>query len=232
MAGSVNAIGMIVVLVGAIVVLVRFGKAPTKSWSVVCGLLWGTLGIIIGGMFTTHLCSVGRPFWQVIVPGICIMVLFPALPVKWMRWLAVTSLMILMVILGWQFVDIVHQPKFIGINHGTGRMQESTEQSNIRSIQDHYHSHIAMTPALGERSYPPGQLDQCGMLEVLDPEERADLTPALTSKKIVTAPLWHTPLTWICQRSEIPLALYYPGGTLRDGIEKLEYRPAKQTPPL
>ncbi|HOF89590.1 MAG TPA: hypothetical protein PLZ36_16030 [Armatimonadota bacterium] len=78
------------------------------------------------------------------------------------------------------------------------------------------------------RVYPAGWLRETPCWTALPAEyQRAfiNIAPYFHKGIVTTRAEWHTPLTGFYRVVEVPTAIWYPGGAVKDAIGKLEFRP-------
>lgn len=225
MAGTLNAIGLMAVMLGTVLVLWRYGKWPPTFWQVITGIVIAFLAICFTSIFTTHACDAGNPATQLLIPGLCILIAYPSLAHKKARSVTTATLIVAMLVLGFEFTEIVHTSDYTG--NTQGRMNNAFTQRRehaITEMRTAFNEVFVTHPAYGNKVFHAGALQRPEIITLLPQEERENLKSAFSSFSLVYTPLWHSGLTGLFGKHTRSMILWYPGGRLSDGIAHIAYR--------
>ena len=215
------------VIVVTIAVLLRYGKFPKKIMPVVGGVCWGVLAFFVGGLIV-HVLDFGQAFTQLLIPACCIGIAYPALAGQRARRYLMIFLVIALFTLGVQFSLLARSSRYTGNPSEVNHDVHGWERSYREQIEMSFLLKLRTTPRLGEQSYPAAPLLSSTAWQLLDKADRDHFSHQLTipyyTKEYTTYRLWHTALTGLYGKRGYPVQLWYPGGKLKDGIDRMEYR--------
>ena len=228
MAGTLNALGLLLVIGLTIVVLRKHGRFPRHLLSILFGLLIASFSLIIASFFTVHMCNAGQPVTQLLIPGICFVICYVALEAQPPSWWWLIMLFFAPLALGFHFTMVVHSDGYTGNPRSGNRALLSQQRSDLQLLKGYYEERLEANNSSWDSSYTPGPLATSGAWQVLvdriDDSEREGVVYLLTSKEFETYRLWHSWLTGIYGQRSHPLKLWYPGGKLQDAIGRFKYR--------
>ena len=113
-AGPLHAVLLILLMAATAVAVARASRMPTgvrTGLSLLAGL---TYLFLVGSL--RHMCPLGQPLTQWLIPGVCMTVSLLCIGATALRRTLAGAAMVLGVALTWNFIDVVHGPDFVGTN--------------------------------------------------------------------------------------------------------------------
>ncbi len=231
MGGTLNALGLFLVIGVSIVVLIRFGHLPRSIKPVFVALGYSYALYFLGALLKPFTYE-HYPHVQEIIPIGGILLLYPALeePVrrKMLIFLFVSGLALCL-----QFIYLTHFADYTSNPSRVNHFVENLQKSDCRQLQSVYYQQALSTPQLGEMMFPAeplphsaawATLSKSAAWHSLDQNTRDSLTEHFTSTMYTTPRLWHTRLTGLYGKREFQTELWYPGGKLREVMPRLRYQ--------
>jgi len=228
MAGTLNALGLLFVIGLTVVMLRKYGRFPKRFMSVLFGLLIAGISLIIASIFTT--VSYSQPFTQIIIPCACFALCYAAFEDSYLPQWVLVVLFFIPLVLGFQFSVITSgNGCYTGIPGLANRAASTQQHSNLKQLKVYYELEFYYQPAVLNHTYPSGPFSASEAYQVLidhlqNQDDKQIVAKFLTSKEYHPYRLWHTWLTGIYGQRSRQLTLWYPGGKLKDAVERLEYR--------
>jgi hypothetical protein len=215
--GNLNALGLILVIVLTGAVLLRDGTWPQSAWRVVTGILTALGVLFLAVCLTTVLWPEADPSHQLLISSACLaLVMVFARPG---RLRALAALAVALSTIVWSFhVLLLVGPEdgYTGNPSWTKRSCRVARAAHLRTIR----SVLMLIAEDDDRNYPAGWLAETELGREIPADYRRDLK----APSVEIQPLWHTPLTGLSGKRYHELSLWYPGGPLRRGIQRLEFR--------
>ncbi len=115
MPANINAIGIIVALLSAILALIKWGEKPKSIKRIIAGISCGIFIALISVTISFHACLNGQPFLQWLIPSIgsCLIIIFIK---KKLQLIFLVSIMITSsLFLSLQYAHLVHSDHYIGV---------------------------------------------------------------------------------------------------------------------
>ena len=220
MQGTLNAIGILAVVLGT-GVLLRRGEKQRPDFAIVAyGLIFGVLSSFIGIACTSILWVQGNPLTQLIFPSACLMLVYIFLRSNRVVVFTMIALFVISLALGFHYLLLVGGGNY---NGWPARVNASlsARRSNVISL---IKTSLPEHPELAEKSYPAGPLPKSAIMNLVSPDDQALVIAEATRKHYTTHRLWHTWFTGLYGKTGTPIVLWYPGGKLQDGIERMEWK--------
>ncbi len=211
--GTIQAVVIMLTPIITLIALWVSRRSPLR-WTRVLASVFAALGVaLLGSLSGLHCCRAGTPTNQWLVPAVCAFFIFLIPKNNYLRWSGVASALLLGVALSLQYVKLVHTRHYIG-NPQADREMASLRQMDFKSLLD----------ALTKQAATDNTIYHAGWLsEVLPAAFQAEY-PVPEEHQIDVHPLWHTWLTNLYRRDSRRVDYWFPGGTLRDGISRIETR--------
>jgi hypothetical protein len=217
MAGNVNALGLILVILLTGAVLVRYGAWPASIAQVVGGLA-AALGLMFAAeCMTLVLYDEASHYHQELIPSLCLGLLLVFAKPSRIRRVAVMAAGLSAFVWSFHVLSIVGpSARYTGSPEAARRSCRAIARSHLRIMR----SILTVVAQDDNRSYPAGWFTDIPLIEALSAEDRRNLKcPAAEIH-----PFWHTPLTGLYEKSYHELSLWYPGGRVKDGMKGLAFR--------
>jgi hypothetical protein len=216
MAGNLHAIALIAIPLITVAACVRFRQRALRQGRVLGAIFGGSVLSLLAGILSSHACSAGQPLTQWLIPGVCF-----AATVALVRRAAVRdpwalALLTLMFLLSFHYSHIVHGPTYVG-SPDFGRVLEARAAAELQQAAQV----LQKLGAKDDAAYPQGWLREAAFVSS-HPTEFEGV--AFEWAEVRVAPLWHSILTRLYLRNTTVVAMWYPGGRLRDAAGKLRYR--------
>jgi hypothetical protein len=218
MAGNINALGLILVLLLTAVVLKRYGRRPKSFTRVLSGTAaaFGVMMFVV--CCTTVLYHEANSVHQQLIPWICLTLVLVFTGMN--RICAAAAIAIGLSSFVWSFhaISLVGPGSpYTGSPYWARRTARVVTRSHLRTVK----AVLSMVADGDNQDYLAGWLAESTLKQLIP----GDQTPYLTSWSVEIHPFWHTALTGLYHRQLHSLALWYPGGRLKESIQKLEFRP-------
>jgi len=217
-AGSLNAAGIILVLLFTCILLWKFGKDPIEPRRLAIGILSGLVCAVVctfGGC--THACGAGIPISQWFVPSLCAGLLIATVDRASVRRSATVVITVCGTVLCYHFVELVHEPGCTG--SPTWEMKVCADINNVElnRVRD-----LLRSRGAGDATtYPAGWLDERPLVDLVPDGGRA----GLHGRTVAISLFWHSWFTGLYHKqTRHNLRIWYPGGTLLQAVDLLEFR--------
>lgn len=227
MAGSLNALGLLLVVGVTIIIVIKYGCFPRGFKPVLNGLLWGALAWLVAAMFTRILWYEGLPFTQILIPAVCLAICVSTLEgqphltkVIYFLFPFLASLL-----LGIHFLVLVGGNNYNGNPKWINIYVHSHQQQNLVQVKSIFFGTVSSKPRLAQTIYSAGPLSASLAMQLFSAADRDTISHFVRSGTYSAYPLWHTWLTGLYGKRFHPATLWYPGGKLEDAIDRLEYKP-------
>ena len=227
MAGTLNALGLLVVIAAIVYVMRRYGRRPKQFRQFIYSLLTAGVALIIVSTLTAHMCNAGQPISQLLIPAIGLVLTLTFVEDGFVSMIMVPLLCVAMLGLGFHYDAIVHSTGYTGNPAGVNRSIKVMQNHTRTQIRQALEVSIQKSPALATNTYLAGYFDQSDVMQLVDAETRDGSRRTLAIDEHQYYWLWHSPITGIFGVSSHPTRLWYPGGPLKSGMAGLEYRPAE-----
>lgn len=214
MVATLHALLLLAIPIGAIVVcVVARRRRRSRLVSFVC------LGVALGlgflcWLFNQHMCWEGNPVAQWFIPMPFLWLVLVCLADTRLRRLTGLLIAVGMIGLSCQYTDIVHGERWTG-SARWGRLHQAVGGSTLRAIV----AELAELPQDDPTSYAAGWLRDLPIAEHVN-----DLLNKRPFVRGEIEPVWHSKFTALYRRVSIPQDVWFPGGTLAEGAEDLEFR--------
>jgi hypothetical protein len=225
MAADLNALGLMLVLLLTGVVLIRYGAWPESLWRIAGGAAAAFLLMFLAIWFGVIFLALPSVLYydannshQALIPSMCLaLVLIFTKPNRVCRIVAL-AIALSAFVLSFHFACLVGlDASYSGSPDWTRRNCRSVTLSHLRTIRLMF-SYVAQEY---NDSYPAGWLAETE----LGRELHQDDLRYTKSQSVEIHTLWHSPLTGLYCKTYRELSLWYPGGRLREGLQRMEFRP-------
>ncbi|MHB0936552.1 MAG: hypothetical protein ACYC6A_09200 [Armatimonadota bacterium] len=218
--GPVQGVGMLLVIGLSLAVLIIFRRriAPWRQWG--WRVLYGTAIFIAAGLLLMPLFTGGLYTPQWMIPALCLGVVgaFSTASRKvLLPFVAVVLLLGVMLCLHMKWYEEeahsfgVDRSKCSGWHYGSLAHSMAMLRAHVR---------VAGNPVISA-----GWLEEEARWKDLpDPPRLHKSNDYTVSVYHHLQPAWHTPLTQLYRTTDETVAIWYPGGPLSEGLEKLEWR--------
>lgn len=218
MAGNLNALGLILVMVLTAAILARLRSRPRSIWQVIGGLATAVGVMFVVKCLTVVLYDEANNSHQVFVPSACLALLFIFTNPSRIRAVTVTAVTASMLVWSIQVFSLAGpSSRYTGNPRAarrTCRVIAYYESGQIRKL-------LSYEVKQDNRIYPAGWLAETKFGRNLS----AHYPQYVKSPAADIRSFWHTPLTGLYAKSYYDLSAWYPGGRLKDGLVHLEFRP-------
>ncbi|MFH0888427.1 MAG: hypothetical protein V1871_04395 [Planctomycetota bacterium] len=214
MEGNINAIGIIIIPILTAILLIKYGSKPNKLFQIIIGILI-TLIALCGN--PQHLCYEGQSFYQSIIPSICLLISLLFIKPKIIRWVTAVIILITMFYLINQYNNLVHGNNYTG----NPKWRKKTTQEGVQDKLQYIKIELETISATNNTTYPAGWLSDLEIKQLIPQSEQF----LLDNKSVKeTYKFWHTPITRLYGVTYQKVDIWYPGGLLKDSINKLEVK--------
>lgn len=219
MQATVHAALLILLPVSAVMFVLLLRRRNPTSRQVLIALAIAALGTVAAPVFNHHLCREGEPRNQWLILGPCLFLILLAVDSKaWRRTLA-GCVFVGMMGLSCHFTEMVHTPGWTGNpdwDGGQRAILQSMQRSAAAVTLDIENEAVAL---------PEGWLRDSAIWSRVK-DIFGDQHPV--RREFERA--WHTPLTGLYPYRPVEQDFWYPGGPLRDAIERIELRDRALSP--
>jgi hypothetical protein len=224
MLGTLNALGLLLVVGLTVWVLVKF-PSHAKSFLKVLGALLSGFGVIILCLtFTMHFCHRGEPFAQSLISGLCLILVMIFTRRNIITVASALVIVLLAFALSFHFVNIVHEDGYTGNPKRVNQSWHAEQESKARELDAAMG--LCVQKSHDSVSYPAAWFTdlpvQKGIMHYMPDYETIESFSH--THNVIAYPLWHSWLTGIYGRRMTDVYLWYPGGTVAQAIGHLEYR--------
>lgn len=207
---NVHAIVLIGLPIGTLAMLAICKKRKPRARD----LLVGTIGagiVSLSGLSCKHLCNQGDPFFQWLIPAVCIwLVLLFVADGTWRRSVAVL-LFVAEVALCHHFVEIVHRTGWTGNPAGMRAMEQNRPKVMIKEAEEF----LATKAATDAIDYPAGWLKDLPPINAAETSYEFYLGDCPGLGKYSAS--WHSWFTGLYDSEQaIDRDLWYLGGPIKD----------------
>lgn len=216
---DVHAILLVGLPISTSVLILRLRRrTPTRTqyliWILVCLLLVATVRI-----FSVHLCKEGSPKnqWLILGPFMTLAVLF----INSAIWRLLTGLVLFSCMSGLSchFNELVHTSDWTGNPEWVG-YGEAVQKVIRYELVD-----VATKSGIDKLSFDAGWLR-----DLVLPADAREYITDLHPFRRVSKTVWHSRITGLYRKTDIPQDFWYPGGPLHSSIAKIELRDKPITP--
>ena len=220
MAANLHALGLILVILLTVAVTCRYGSRPETQAQVLRGILIPFGPVILYGLWSASVCicgvSVGIPVFQWLIPCTCLSWVLITTRPNLICTTASVALAASALAFTFQYLYLVHGERYIGVPERLTIVSRVRTKSHLWEIK----RALAALEKEQNRTHPRGWLTESNLERLLPPK----IASLATGNSVEAYPLWHSPLTGLYGKRHHQLALWYPGGPLKKGIRKLEFR--------
>ena len=227
MTGNINAIGIIVTVLFTIFVLWKFGSKAAGVIQVIVAVILPSILFLIGKVLSLHECDAGNAFTQLLIPAICLAFIITFVRNGKVRILTGIIIFIVAVVLTNQFNDLVHGDNYTGNQNRENGFNILKQERDLKLIKEIFNKE----GETAQNKYPPDWLLGRVLYSFIPEEVKARLEKY--SNGVGTYKLWHTCFTGLYGiRKGKGVAIWYPGGLLKDCANKLELKEIRILPIL
>jgi hypothetical protein len=217
--GNLNALGLILTILLTGCILVRYGTltGSLRRAPLAIGIAFGVM------MLASCLTTVFDDFevdssHQLLIPSACLLLLLVFTGPTRMRTMAVLAVVLATFVWSSQILLLVGPNTRYTSNPEAARRSCWTERrADSRAIR----AALSEEAEHDKRSYPTGWFAECDLSQRI-PADYLRYTKAPSAE---IQPFWHSALTGLYGKTHRELFLWYPGGRLREGLQRMEFRP-------
>jgi len=186
-------------------------------------LLVSLMAMSLAFTFSTHLCGAGLPWRQVLLGGACLVPWATLVKSRGLRRGGTVALFIATLGLSQHFSEVVHRPGWSGNSDWPryGAIARDFARS-VHAMADHIPAPEAT------QAYPPGWLRDlpiaAKLCELAEGAGLSELPERYRLRRCEFGRAWHTWLTGLYPYELVPQDLWYPGGSLGEGLRRVELR--------
>jgi hypothetical protein len=216
--GNLNALGLILVILLTGVALARYGTltGSLRRAPLAVGIAFGVM--VLASCLTTVLYYEANASHQLLIPVVCLALLLAFTQPSRLR--AIAALAVTLSTFLWSFHAITlvgPDSPYTGSPMWARRACRATVRAHLREIR----SWLSAVAEGDNREYPAGWLVETE----LGREIPADYLHYTKAPSVEIQPFWHSALTGLYGKTYRGLSLWYPGGRVREGLRRLEFRP-------
>ncbi len=115
MSVTINAIGIIAVLVLTVLLLIKWGEKPKSGKPIMAGICCSLALALISITVSFHACHNGQPFLQWLLPSLSLGLFVIFIKGKWKLILLISIMIISSMLLSLQYAALVHTDRYIGV---------------------------------------------------------------------------------------------------------------------
>jgi hypothetical protein len=206
--GNIQAFVLIAILVVTpAICIIGYGK-PSR-WRVRIGLLIGPALSVFCALTGLHRCHNGSPFMQWLIPGVCITAIMITARNPWIRFSTSILIFVLSLWLCRWYVSLVHTPDL----HGNPAYLEFFERIRLKE----YGKRLNDKSLNDTTIYPAGWMHETPLNEIISVSIESKHREKAFSQ-------WHSWLTDLYEKRQVPGGIWYPGGRLSESWDKIEFR--------
>jgi hypothetical protein len=224
MAGNLNALGLLLVILLTGAVLMRHGTltGSLRRTPRALGIVFSI--IIFAGIFMVSWKNEASGSHQFLISLLCLTLLLVFAQPSELRTTAALAAGLATFFLSFNADSLVgtsytERPRWAYT--GNPRWARATSHSTARHHLREVRSLLAPVAEDDNREYRAGWLSDSEFRRVLP----SFYMPYTKARSVEIRSFWHTPLTGLYGRTYHELSLWYPGGRLKDGLKRLEFKP-------
>jgi hypothetical protein len=216
--GNLNALGLILVILLTGCILVRYGTltGSLRRAPLAIGIAFGVM--VLASCLTTVLYYEANASHQLLIPVVCLALLLAFTQPSRLRAIAALAVTLSTFLWSFQAITLVGPDSpYTGSPMWARRACRATARAHLRGIR----SWLSAAAEDNNREYPAGWLAETDLGQEI-PEDYLRYAKA---PSVEIQPVWHSALTDLYGKTYRELFLWYPGGRLREGLQRLEFRP-------
>jgi hypothetical protein len=224
MDGDLNAFGLLLVILLTGAVLMRRGTLTGSLRRTPAALGIAFSMIIIAMIFLASWQNEVSDSHQFLIPLVCLVLLLTFTQPSELRTTAGFAVGLAAFLLSIHSISLAgtsytERPRWVytGNPMWARETSHSTARRDLREVR----SWLADVAEDDTREYRAGWLADSAFSRKLP----ADYLRFTKARSVEIHSFWHTPLTGLYGRTYHELSLWYPGGRLKDGLKRLEFRP-------
>lgn len=224
MEGNINAVGIIIIPILTAILIIKFGAMPKKLTHILASIIITFVVSCFGLVSVEHACYEGQPFSQWLIPSLCLLSSLLFIKPKIIRWTVATVVFIPMFYLSSQYTDLVHKGDYDGKYTGNPEWRKQYHSERMQHNLMRLKEVLSEVAAKNDTNYPAGWLLDSEIKQLII--ESTQYPKYLLDNKSVkeTYKFWHTPITRLYGVTYKVVDIWYPGGLLKDCINKLEFK--------
>ncbi len=175
--------------------------------------------IAFGGvMGTAHGCHAGDAYTQWLIPCVSAWCILSFTRPTVLRFGAPIVLIVGAFLLGEQYKDLVHKDVYVGYPTYNEMRSRSIALDKLESVK----AILREAEGANQQTYAEGYVLSLDLIDLIRKDKRSLLEHRLAH----TYSLWHSPISRLFGCTYVPMAIWYPGGTLGNVVDEMEYRPS------
>jgi hypothetical protein len=217
MPGSINAIGLITTIFLTIFILWKLGSRPEGIKQVIVAIISPLLLFLLGTLLSFHCCNAGVPFTQLVIPAICLGCIIAFIRDIKIQKLSGLAIIVMAIILSDHFLNLVHTADYTGSPQSIIRDKNRFIEHNLMREKEI----LRRKSTNDDYIYPSGWIESSGA----DRESPFTMAPQFSHLSTYkTYPYWHSFITGLYGKKSKIMDIWYPGGRIKDNIDKIEFR--------
>ncbi|MEW6715699.1 MAG: hypothetical protein AB1306_11510 [Nitrospirota bacterium] len=218
MASNFNAFGLLLLVMATAIILWKFGRKPKKIFIILLAIIGFILFTFALGprLFTSG--TNGQPIFQIMIPATCLFLILIFINNVAIKLLIFVLFFLASLTLGQHYRDLVKTEIYTGNSNLTEDMLKLRKTFIVYDLLNE--------ARINDNKYPPGWLRE--LLPEVKAKALKNIIGYLNNRqmhKIEIVHLWHSWFTGLYGKTEGEVIdVWFPGGTLKDSAEKIEFR--------
>jgi hypothetical protein len=223
--GDLNALGLLLVILLTGAVLVRHGTRTGSLRRAPLAIVAAFVVMVLAAILVIGFDDEMDPSHQLLIAAVCLALLLAYTRPGEVRTIAALGVAASTFVLSMQIPQLVGRPVYPYASSPTytasPRWSRKIVQRNSRSQLHEVRSWLDPVAEDDNHEYPAGWLAESPLRQFFPPSE----SQITRSEAVEFHPFWHSSLTGLYARRYHELDMWYPGGRLKEGLKRLEFRP-------
>lgn len=212
MASTVHALGLLFTIFLTLILIVRFGKPKVER---VHGAILFPFMLFVAGVALYPPGS--APVYQWLVSILCLSLVMIFTEPKVLRIIVSALLVLSALALSFHFYSLTSTEKYTGIHPQRPKLMNAMK---IKWAE----THLSSAASTDSNSCPQGWLSESELVKHIPDKSRRFILEKYLPRSYY---LWHSKFTLIYGKKQGEFGIWYPGGTLKESAQKLEWREKK-----
>ena len=210
MAANIHALALLFVVFLTLTLVVGFGKPRVER--VYGGIFFPIMLLFVG--VALHPTGVPAPFYQWIVPILCLSLVMIFIEPKILRRIVSVFLVVSALVLSLDFDNLISTEEYTYV---IPLRSKAINEAKIFSAENY----MFLAASTDSNSYPESWLSESELVKHIPEKSRR----FILEKHLPTSYyLWHSKFTLVYGKKQGEFGIWYPGGTLKESAQKLEFR--------
>jgi hypothetical protein len=210
MASTIHALVLLFTIFLTLILIVRFGKPRIER--VNGGILFPTVLFFAG--LALYPPGWPTPVYQLLVPILCLSLVMIFMEPKILRRIVSVFLVVTALVLSLHFDNLTSTEKYTGIHP-----QRPTLMNEMKIKRAE--THLSSAASTDSNSCQQGWLSESELVKHIPDEHRRFILEKYLPRSYY---LWHSKFTGVYGKKQGEFGIWYPGGTLKEYAQKLEWK--------